>query len=271
MTTKRNRPDKFTARKVVAVSLSIFWRRKFIFLSAVAIVMISADQFTGKIDDWFGPVPTSAKSYLGFVEFLLAYSILRGALTYAVYREMGGQPVSLRELSERLSPLAFSRSSLSPLSICFLYVVIPNVLLLGHYFGPDGVASVVFVAGILIWFWIHIVLYTVVPVAVNESVGVKDSIKRAVELSSGVRWAILRVILLVQSILQSLVAVLVIVTMLVFFNTGETLDYFEFPSLSDHPIHLLSIGLSVMFDSIISTVCYGYLKHGKFSNFCIDR
>ena len=268
-TTMPNGVDKFTARKIVLVTLSIFWKRKFLFLVTAAIVMFGADQFTGKIIDWFESVPKYIEWHLRFFEFFLAYSILRGSLTYAAYREMGGQPISFRELSERVRLLPFSRSVWSPISVCLLYVLIPNTLFFWYYLVPEVSISIVLLVGILIWSWLHIVFYTVVPVAVNEDVSVSDSFRRAFRLSSEFRWAIFRANLLLYIPVSVIINIVVIIAVLVL-DADDPRDKSSTADDIENPIFLIIGGLYAMLDSIVSTVCYGYLRHRKFSGFCTD-
>ncbi len=272
-TTMPNGVDKFTARKIVLVTLSIFWKRKFLFLVTAAIVMFGADQFTGKIIDWFESIPKYIEWHLRFFEFFLAYSILRGSLTYAAYREMGGQPISFRELSERVRLLPFSRSVWSPISVCLLYVLIPNTLFFWYYLVPDASISIVLLVGILIWSWLHIVFYTVVPVAVHEDVSVSDSFRHAFRLSSGFRWAIFRANLLLYIPVSVMIHIVVIIAVLIL----DAYDLKDKYSTADDTENLIFLviggiigGLYAMLDSIVSTVCYGYLRHRKFSGFCAD-
>jgi len=137
---------------------------------------------------------------------LLAFAIYMGvmaAITYGTVQDLRGQPVSIGGLLQ-------SAVSLVP------PVIGTFIVLLGVFLGLAIVAVILafipilgMLADIVLFVFVYIIFWVVIPVAVAERQGPVANLKRSIELTKGNRWRILGIILLliVISICISLISI----------------------------------------------------------------
>lgn len=252
--------------EAVKVSLNVFWKQKMPFLLAIVIFTIGAHQLVDFLTRPFMDSDDANNSLVEnarYMELAVAALFLKAALSRGTFRALSGVTLTHSMLRSRIGDLEFWRliGRLILISVSYglifalvLVILIPIVVIVIAYDATWGyMVEVLFLlCFVLVIVWITIRYFLVIPVSVNEKLGVKESFSRSRQLSRGHGWDLVRVVLFVFVPAGLIVSLPDLLS-----DLGVSHGVLEIAAK-------LLTSIFVTLDAIISTVCYVHFKFGEF-------
>jgi hypothetical protein len=228
----------FRVGQVISTSISI-WARNLIFFSVLGLVanlpglfikLYVFEQASG------GTPPSLILNSLGSVSDVICGQILAAVITFGVFQQLRGRPVSFNACVSA----GFAR---------FL-PVIGTSLIAGLMIGIAALALVIPGIIVMMMFWVAI------PACVAENLGVSDSLGRSAGLTKGYRWQVLGIVLILTVLSVALGAIVGFV-----FGLGIAIAHTG--SIGLVIALYLVTSLIAAFQAVCATTGYYYLRVAK--------
>ncbi len=171
---------KFSARGVVRLAFSVFWKNPLLYLILsfiVRIFTIAIAQFTPTELDWIAN--TLVRGALS--------AIFTGPAAYGVYKGLVGERVGIGEAMKRGLSHYRSLIGLSIISSAIAFCIQGVERLLGN------IGGLIAVVGMAYYFTVYAVI---TPTCVVERLGATQSFLRGATLTQGYRWVVFRLLFL---------------------------------------------------------------------------
>ncbi|MBI1180106.1 MAG: hypothetical protein GC201_06070 [Alphaproteobacteria bacterium] len=196
----------FGIGRVIGQTFVIFFRH-FLSMGGMAILLLAAPQIilflfavsAGSGD--LGPVSIAPRMGLAYLAYFVFTFVLWGAVSFATFRALSGNPVSV---------LQALRKGLGKFFIVWAISIVAAV-------GTAAGVVLLVIPGIIV----AIIWCLAVPASVVENTGVFTSLARSVDLTRGYRWSIFGLGLIYVVLSYAFVAVLMVILVAVALPVGE--------------------------------------------------